>query len=65
MKHWDHLTIAERQERLGDANIDRVLQTSQREVDLIDRLQRGLWLSHSDKAAARKALRIQQGKKLK
>ena len=61
MKHWDHLSAAERQERLGDASIDRSLQCEEYETELVYRFENGLPLS---KDGARRARKLLKGRRL-
>ena len=51
------MTTEERQERLGDPSIDRVVQTQAADDYLIERLQSGQWLSKDDARRARRALK--------
>ncbi len=57
MKHWDQMTQAERQERLGDQSIDRSVQTQQRHSEIVARYLAGLPLSMSDTALARRIMK--------
>lgn len=56
-KLWKDMTTEERQERLGDPSIDRVVQTQAADDYLIERLQSGQWLSKDDARRARRALK--------
>jgi hypothetical protein len=47
----------ERQERLGDPSIDRAADRATREIELVDRLKRGLPLSRGDAAIARRLIK--------
>lgn len=56
MKHWDALTSAERQDRLGDPTIDRSSQRDEMEVECLRRVLRGEKFTKWQRQMANRAL---------
>jgi hypothetical protein len=56
MKCWEQMTMAERQERLGDPTIDRSVQTQDMDAECVRRLLRGEPMSRDMKRRARAAI---------
>jgi hypothetical protein len=59
-KNWEDMSIEEKQERLGDPSIDRVIQRNEYEEMLVDRFLAGQPLSRDGILRAKRCLKFRR-----